>query len=445
MISASYYAFNHDPAIKAMTSILCDFTMGRGFQLHADNPAAQVLWNAFSEVNNLHEQFDSFAQELSIYGESMLWWLPGKQARISQGRLSVGETVPTGMLPRVRLIDPSNIAEIITIPEDIMQGVLYYVWLAPTQYQMYTRDNQPSNKFIYQQIPAEQIMHTKINCVSNEKRGRSDGFPALGYSKRLRDGVNYGLVAQQKAAAWCIDTTIAGDASDLETYIQYQREQEHHNGVHTAGSEFVHTEAIKREYLANSATSKGADSPVFSWCLNMVAMSYGIPINYLGTHLSGGQTRASALVATEPVSKKFERRQQVYERTLKRMFTRLCKQFGIESGCEIIFPELITQDRSTMLKDLSLAQANGWMSARRAAEIANKEFDAKDFNYQNELADIKADDEALGLSIGAPPLQPLTAPGRLKQPDAGAETNPNKGSSLTAPQKTSIKTNLRTL
>ena len=293
MIAASFYAFNHDPAAKAVVNILTDFTMGRGFQLHAENPGAQALWNAFAEVNNFHDQMDYCAMELSIYGETMWWWLPNNQARISW-LPSVGEVVPTALIPRIRLIDPSNIAEIITIPEDITQGVLYYVWLATTQYQMYTRDNQPSSKFIYNQIPADQIMHIKVNSVSNEKRGRSDYFPSLGYMKRLRDGVNYALVAQQKAAAWCIDTTIDGDAADIQSYIQDQMNQECHTGVQTAGSEFVHTGAIKREYLANSATAKGGDSPVFSWCLNMIAMSSGIPISYLGTHLSGGSTRASA-------------------------------------------------------------------------------------------------------------------------------------------------------
>jgi len=439
MIAASFYAYNHDPAAKAVASILCDFTLGRGFQLQAETPEAQVMWNAFVEANNFHEQMDYCALELSMYGETMWWWLPNNQARISF-RPSVGERVPKGLIPRVRLLDPSNIAEIITVPEDMVQGVLYYVWLAPTQYQMYTRDNQPSTKFIYTQIPAAQIMHTKVNSVSNEKRGRSDYFPALGYMKRLRDGVNYALVAQQKAAAWCIDTTISGDLGDINDYISYQQQQERETGEHTAGSEFVHTEAVKREYLGSSATSKGSDSPVFAWCLNMIAMASGIPVNYLGTHLSGGSTRASALVSTEPVSKRFERRQLVYERMIRRIFNRVCETVGIQSNCEIIFPELITNDRSALLKDLSLAQSEYWMSPRRCAEIANKEFDSKDFNYDKEMQSIKNDEKTLGLS-SLPPggglMAPLTTPGQSQQN--------GKGSQVTGTEKTDIKNNMRTI
>lgn len=440
MIAASFYAFNHDPAAKAIVSILIDFTLGRGFQLHTDNPAAQTLWNAFVEVNSFHEQLDYCAMELSIYGETMWWWLPNNQARVSF-RPSLGEVVPTGVIPRVRLLDPSNIAEIITIPEDMVQGVLAYVWLAPTQYQMYTKDNQPSTKFIYTQVPANQIMHTKINSVSNEKRGRSDYFPALGYMKRLRDGVNYALVGQQKSSAWCIDTTIDGDISDIEDYVQFQKMQERETGEHTAGSEFVHTGAIKREYLSNRATGMGGESPVFSWCLSMIAMSSGIPIGYLGTHLQGGSSRASALVSTEPTAKRFERRQLVYERMIKRIFTRVMNQFGIEADCEIIFPELITQDRSAMLKDLSLAQASYWMSPSRCAEIANKEFDAKDFNYEKEMQKIKDDEKTLGITSlspgGAAGANPLTAPAQDPKND--------KAGQVTGEEKSDIRDQLTTL
>lgn len=431
MISACFYAFHHDPAAKAVVSILVDFTMGRGFQLHAEDPRAQVLWNCFVEANNFHEQFDQFAFELSAQGEHMWWWLPNNQTRISFNK-GWGEIVPQGLIPRIRLLDPSNIAEVITIPEDIIQGVLAYVWLAPTQYQMYTRDNQPSSKFIYTQIPANQIMHCKINSFHNEKRGRSDFFPSLGYMKRLRDGVNYALVAQQKAAAWCLDTTIEGDASDIQSYIDDQKSLEDHQGVQTAGSEFVHTPAVKREYLANTATSKGGDSPVFAWCLNMIAMSSGIPINYLGTHLAHGSTRASALVATEPVTKRFERRQLVYERMIRQIFNRLCKTFNIQSKCDIIFPELMTQDRSALFKDLSLAQANDWVKPSRAAEIANKELETKDFNYDKELAEIKKQKEELGLSLqpSGPGMSPLTAPGQADQ---------NGGSQVTGEERSQIK------
>jgi hypothetical protein len=432
MIASCFFAYHHDPIARDIVSIIVDFTMGRGFTLHTDNKAAQALWNAFAEANDFHRQMDYFSTELSIYGEGMWWWLPNNQTRISFNP-GQGEKIPKGLIPRIRLIDPSNIAEIITVPEDIWQP-LYYVWLAPTQTQMYTRDNQPSSKFIYTQIPAGQIIHEKINSVSNEKRGRSDYFPALGYMKRLRDGVNYALVGQQKAAAWCIDTTIKGNDADIQQYVS---DQQGLGQLPAAGSEFVHTEAITRTYLSNSATSKGGESPVFSWCLNMICMAAGVPMSYLGTHLSGGTNRASALVSTEPVAKRFERRRLVYDRTVKRIFKELMEKFGIEADCEIMFPELITQDRSAKLNDLLKAQNASWISHRRASETAAKELDIKDFNYKAEQAEVLADDKALGISPGM--MNPLTAPG------SDGQTGSTKQSALTSPEKNDIKKNLGTL
>lgn len=411
MISACFYAFHHDPVARDVVSIISDFTLGRGFDLNTDNPQAQILWDAFCDANDLELQMDYCSEELAIYGEVMWWWLPGNEARISF-QPAQNEKVPKALIPRIRLFDPSNIAEIVTVPEDMWKGVLYYVWLAPTQYQMWTDGNQPSTKFIYNQIPADQIMHFKVNTVSNEKRGRSDYFPALGYMKRLRDSVNYSIIAEQKAAAWCIDTTIEGNDQDISDYIASQQAL---GQFAAAGSEFIHTKAVQREYLSNSATGKGKESPVFNWCLNMIAMASGIPVSYFGTHLSGGQTRASALVSTEPVAKKFERRQGVYQRMLKAMFNQLMQRFGIEADCEITFPELITQDRSAKLKDLALAMNSDWISHKRAADIAAQELDITDFDYRTEMQDIEAEDAELGINPGQ--TSPLTAPAQKGQTD----------------------------
>jgi len=437
MIATCFFAYHHDPVARALVNIMTDFTMGRGFTLHAkgkNENQAQLIWDAFAEANNFHEQMEQYTMEMSIYGETMWWKLPNNNARIVW-QPGVNEKIPKALLPRIRLIDPSNIAEIITVPEDMVKGVLYYVWLAPTQYQMWTRDNQPSAKFIYSQIPANQIIHEKINAVSNEKRGRSDYFPALGFMKRLRDGIDYAVVAEQKAAAWCIDTTIEGDENDINMYIQDQNSQA---AIPSAGSEFVHTAAVKREYLSNTAGKNSGDSPLFAWCLNMACMAQGIPVSYLGTHLSGAGNRASALVSTEPVAKKFERRRLVYERTIRRIFNWVMKEFGIEAECDIVFPELITQDRSTKLRDLTMAQTNSWISHKRAAEQAAKELDVKDYDYNTEQKEIVADDKALGISPAM--MNPLTAP------SAGGQNGSNpKSSAVTGPERNQIKNNLGNL
>ncbi len=418
-----FFAYHHDPYGKATVNIITDFCLGRGFRVEFESDVMQALWDSFEKVNNFQAVFRTFAMELSAYGENMLWKLPDNEKYIvfPRNEMTLAD-VPKAFIPRIRSVDPSNFIEIVTYPEDITR-VLFYVWMTPTQYQTYTgKDDKTgkvvnNTKLIYQQIPADQILHYKVNSVSNEKRGRSDLFAALPYFKRLRDSVNYEIISQQKNAAWAIDTEIQGDQQDIDSYMASQQAL---GTIPSAGSEFVHTAAIKRQYLANQGTAKGA-SNAFEWCLSMIAASTGIPISYYGTHLSGGGTRASALVATEPVAKRFEMRQQILKTIIGDVAEWLQGYFGIKSDFEIHFPEIITQDRSQKLKDIYMGEQAHWWSPERAAETAASEMGFRDYDFDGEQEKIKAQ-KALEPSLMIPSVSPLTA-----DPKAGASSAVTSG------------------
>lgn len=452
MQAAAFWAYHHDPFGHATVDIILDFTLGKGFRIDFEDKKHQALWEAFTEANNFLEQFLYWAKELSIYGESQWWWLPDNQTQISWQRRPGETPSPTSpVIPRIRVMDPSLFWDKITHPEDI-NTILAYQWVAPTQYQIYTNvektgERLPSSKFIYRQIPGEEIIETKINCVSNEKRGRSDLFSVLGYLKRLRDTVNWSIIGMQKAAAFAIDTTIEGGQADIDAYIQ---DQAANGSVAPAGSEFVHTKKIERKYIGNAATDGAGKSGAFDWVLNMIAAGGRIPVSYYGTHLSGGSTRASAIVATEPVAKRFEGRQSVYDRCLQKIVKGWAQKVGIGSNykVKITWPEIITQDRSQKLKDLALAEQAKWFSPQRAAETAAKELGADDYIYATEQAQIKKQSDA---EIAPGPLQqPLTQPGKnggggLNQ---GGEESPglngvgqsvDKPSAVTGAEKVKIK------
>jgi len=414
MHSEAFFAYHHDPIAKAITQITRDFVIGNGYEVQCDqkDPRGQLgmaAWKAYEEVNDLQLQMDQACEESSVYGEVMWWKLPNNQAKVIY-QLKPGDTIPYGIIPRCRLIDPSNIVEIVTYPEDITRP-LFYVWLVPTQWQMFQSGLgegrptdlshiQPSLKFIYRTVMADQMAHFKINCVSNEKRGRSDYFPILSYLKRLRDIVDYQLIALQKASAWAIDTEIDGDQSDIDNYISDQASL---GTIPPGGSEFVHSTKIKREYRANQGSSQ-INSDAFSLALSMCASGVGIPVSYFGTHLSGGQTRASALVATEPVAKKMEKRREIMKRMIKMHWKFCMVQAGLpDLDCDIIFPEIITQDRSMKLRDLALAETSRWLSPARVAAMAAKEFQIHGYDYQSELEDMKKELPQVPQPLSDPP------------------------------------------
>lgn len=393
MHSAAFYAVNHDPLARFIVDTYTEFALGRGWKMEIESKdpnekiAADALWKAFEEVNDLTELTRQFSDEMSTYGEQMVWWLPGNEVAISFGD-ALSQLPKKGIIPRVRLIDPSCIWEIVTYPEDIRR-VLFYQWIAPTQYQSFTgRDggaSVPTAKFIWEQIPGHEVDHYKIKCASNEKRGRSMLFPILGYLKRLRDAINFSLVADLKNSSWAIDTTVEGDQADINSYVA---EQAALGTFPPAGSEFVHTDKIKREYRG-AAQSGGTISNSFDWNLSMISVGSGIPVSYLGTHLSGGQTRASAIVSTEPFAKKVEGRQQLCARFLTNCFNRLMKQAKLKATCRVIMPEVAVQDRSAKLKDISLAQTSRWISRKTAAEMAAQELQINKFDFKQEQQEIE--------------------------------------------------------
>lgn len=453
MHAEAFYAYNHDPIARAITQITRDFVIGGGFQVQCDESEPEgklaiAAWRMFEEANDLQNQIDQYVTEQSIYGENLWWCLPNNQTKIIY-HLGPGDTIPLGIIPRIRLLDPSTCVEIVTYPEDITRP-LFYVFLFPTQYQIYTSGignpqtssypTQPTLKFIYQQVAADQIMHSRINSVSNEKRGRSDYFPVFSYLKRLRDSVNYSLIGLQKASAWAIDTEIDGDQADIDNYV---RNMATLGTIPTAGSEFAHSTKIKRNILANSGGGQ-VSSSAFEWSLSMICSGVGIPVSYLGTHLSGGTTKASALVATEPVAKKMQKRQETTKRELRKIWNWLMKEAGLPRvDVDIILPEILVQDKSQKLKDLLLMQNSRWISPKRAADMAAKELSIYNFNYDQEIENMQEELPEVPMPLLNPgKISPTGQPG---QPLNGQEMNPiSQGGSLSSnPQVTGVTSNDR--
>lgn len=379
MHALAFQAYHHDAVAKRCINIIKEFTIGRGFAVDFEDQEEQTLWEGFAEANNLEERFDNFVLELLLFGELLIWWLPNNDINIGW-QLQPGQEVKKGIIPRIRTIDPSVIWEIVTYPEDI-ERVLFYQWVAPTQYQIYTGSSGgkpvPGMKWIFQQIPAAEVMHFKINCVSGEKRGRSILFPVLGDLKRHRDTIDFLIAREQKNAAWAIDTTVEGNQVDIDGYVSAQAQL---GTIPTAGSEFVHTKAITRTYLNNSGTGGTGQNDTVTAVLSKIAMGIGVPVNYLGGQSAAGSNRASALVATEPVTKTFEYYQKMYERIIRTM----AKRLGCKSRMEVTFPELVTQDRSAKIRDIQASERSGYISPSRAATMAAKELSITDYNYETE-------------------------------------------------------------
>lgn len=434
-----FHEYHHHPFARAIVHITRDFVLGRGYRIDCDDLKALALWRAFEQVNKLEQRMEDVVREGSIYGENMIWWLPNSETFIAYN-VPESQEPAKGAIPRIRFIDPSTCWEIVTFPEDI-ERVLYYQLVFPTQYQIFTGKSGgqgvPTSKFIMQQIPAEDVMHFKYNCVSNEKRGRSDLFPVLGYLKWVRDCVNYKLIALKKQAAWTEDISVEGSQADVDNLTN---QIESLGEFEPAGSRFIHTSKIQRQYMANQGGSNG-DDDTLNWGINMIATGVQIPVSYFGLSHSAGQTRASAIVGTEPVAKKFERRQEECKRILQALWRRFQDNHGVKGAeCEITFPEIISQDRSQKLKDIKFTEDAGYISRRRAAPLAVKELGADDnYDYDDEEVVIKSEQPQ---PISPTLIAPLTAPALAagSQPAGASTPTAPVGQKSDAPRKPSALT-----
>jgi hypothetical protein len=98
-----------------------------------------------------------------------------------------------------------------------------------------------------------------------------------------------------------------------------------------------------------------------------------------------------------------ERRREVLKRVLKRLWVYCMKSANIpDPGVNVIFPEIITQDRSAKLKDLLLCEQSRWLKPERVATMAAKEMGVSDYSYQEELEDLKEQLPEVPLVLGSP-------------------------------------------
>ncbi len=74
---------------------------------------------------------------------------------------------------------------------------------------------------------------------------------------------------------------------------------------------------------------------------------------------------------------------------------RLFQQQNQDASIDIVFPTVYEEDRTAKIKDLATGQALGFITHRRAAEQAAKEFGFEQYDYSEEMKQIEEEQKAL--------------------------------------------------
>jgi hypothetical protein len=352
---------NHNGLAKFYIELITNFVLGDGIRVTFDDEKVQSEWEDYCNRTDWQNRFRMECDEATTFGELMY------QKSVMQS----GDTI-------LRTRDPSTCLEIVTKPEDV-DWVHFYHFQFPTQYQMFARDEIPGGKFIIEQVPADQIMHRKLNVVSNEKRGRSDLFSAMHELKQLRDYVHVKALRAYTEAKMVWDVTVDGDSTDVNNAAAAK-------ALHQMepGATFAHNKKVELKAVTPSGIGSGADK-TFDALMSLVAIVFGVPITYFGIISEGGSSpaRASAVITTEPVGKKLKRRQEFFIPIAHKKVEVWKESRGFKNvGHKITMPELQLDERSAKIKDLVIAYQQGALTDEQLCTNMATELRIRDYNYE---------------------------------------------------------------
>lgn len=423
----AFEAWNHNPLAKRIIQLLGQYTIGRRFTLRVKNKRQEKAWEEAERLYKITNKIaDFWVNEANIYGE-----------------LFIDKTT-------WQSVDPSTIWDIITDPENVDDA--YYAYQSyPTQYQQFTgyrvpgepgSQNVQAQKYVIKQIPMAKLLHLKLNCVSNEKRGRTVLFPILGWMKRVKDLYNAQVIRQWLTACFMWDVEIDGDQADVDAYSAA------YGGIPQPASTHVHNKSVKRTPMAALEQGSGQQGAgtISDSVLSFIATAVGIPREFLNILSVGGGSRAQALTSAEPFTKVIEDLQSKWEDLIKAIFEAVMVQAGLPyapGDVEVLFPSVTKDTTTETLKNLQTGESMGWISKRTAAAMAAKELNITEYDFEEEQQRIR-DDEANGLNLtGSAPLPPG---GRLGLGlDVPGDDEPDGGSPIHGDGKRALKDELTNL
>lgn len=380
--SKAFKAFTTNPIAHRIPIMLTQFTLGKGVTAEFKNPKAKEWWDKFAKYNKIGtsgsgitragSRLRTWSNMLSVDGEAMFHF------------------VDEGEMLRVKSLDTATILEVVSDPTDL-EKVFYYHQQFATPYNMYSSAGVPGTRYVIRQLPAQDVLHVKLNVFANEKRGRSDLYTVLGWLKRYKDLVNANVIKAYFHACYTWDYRITGSPTDVKRFANNNK-----NKTPIPGSSYVHNEGVERTMISPTGSAgAGADNDAMG-LLNLIALGTGISPTYLMG--SFANSRAATLAETEPTSKMFFERQSIWDEILhefaERLFTWLREKKGIDVGdtdVEFSFPQINPMDKTALSNLLIANKTQKWFSDKRCATMMSKELAVTSYDYEDEQREILAE------------------------------------------------------
>lgn len=299
---------------------------------------ADALWAEFTTANRRHFSYREFARRTWRDGECFLRLFPAIDGP-----------------PAVRFVDPETIAAtaehpesngILTLPDDVETPVAYL-------------RVDPMTGLLRERIPAEQMLHTRINADSNQKRGITYFAPLVESFDRFNKWLETEIAARKLQASIVLWRKVQGSPSQITSLA---------DGLDTGA--FPASSGVRSERYRPGTiltTGHGTDLQFLQPDTNFgdavslgrmlllgAAAGAGLP-EFLLTSDASNANYSSTMVAEGPAVKLFQSEQQFFADEFRRLWNavmseavtqgRLPDDFFARITPQWTFAKLVARDR----------------------------------------------------------------------------------------------------
>jgi len=383
-IAKAKFAYTSDPICKSAIRIKSNFILGRGFSVVAKAPEVQAVIDEFDDRHTL-QQKKGWHRSAEIMGDLFL-----RKQPIGDGRLKATN------------LPAQTIWEIVTLAED-NSVALYFIQRYRTRFQQFSQPDNPV-QYIERMIPANEVLHFKLNADLGEVRGRSSIYAALPWHLKFRNHWEAQIEKDYASAAYTYMAKVQGNDAQVRQFIATSIPK---TRPRPGSTRVFNEKVLEYKVITSDKNSPAGTGSTNDGILNVLAANYGFAKEYFG--VSGNRTRGGAVIADGPAQKTFENGQDDFAELLNPLYEAVIDEHqrwgnipaGIDTSFGIIFPDIIKADSLPKVQLMVVGRSQGFISHRSAAQIWAGALDLGDFDYDAEQQQIETE---RGEGIGLPAM-----------------------------------------
>jgi len=368
--------YYQNPIARQIIRIYVSYTFGKDVQFRSieedeeKNKELMSLWKKWREENFSSAKLKEMGIRCFRDGESFIRIFKKGEA---------GEF-------KLRFISPENISNpsgqiswgIETDPNDVETPLFYYYVL---------------NGVLKEKIPADEIIHIKINVDSDVKRGRSVLEPIMKWNKKYEQWLDDRIILNKIRNSVALIKHI-GQTSAVSTIVDNQKTNSGgitgKQDMFKPGSVFTATDNVKYEMLAPNVEAR--DTAVDGRnILLYIAAGVGLA-EFIMTMDASNANYSSTMIAQNPTIMMFTDYREFFSTYLKKIFKTFVTNLiedglideDISTDCEITYPTIIIEDVLKEVQALEVLMNNGAVSRQTACEKAGYVWNDEQARIENE-------------------------------------------------------------